>query len=265
MVVGESGLARGGLPADPRAPTRRRDPRRPAARRVGHRRVPRGPVAGPDDQGADPDVVRRRRRVVRRDHGRRRRATSSSRSRATTSSTPSAGWRPGSRCWTRRSRRRCSNGCATARRPTRSWIALTEQEQRILDLIGQGMTNRQIAERMYLAEKTVKNYVSSLLAKLGLTSRTQAAIFAGQAHQGPGAVDGPPAPDPGRRGVRRPAPRGQAARMQVALDQRERLRAAAGRRGHHGDGPHARRRARAHRGGRRRPRRGPVRRARGAG
>ncbi len=55
---------------------------------------------------------------------------------------------------------------------------LTEQEQKILDLIGEGLTNRQIAERMYLAEKTVKNYVSSMLAKLGLTSRTQAAIFA---------------------------------------------------------------------------------------
>jgi two-component system, NarL family, response regulator DevR len=56
--------------------------------------------------------------------------------------------------------------------------ALTEQEQRILDLIGEGLTNRQIAERMYLAEKTVKNYVSAMLAKLGMTSRTQAAIFA---------------------------------------------------------------------------------------
>ena len=55
--------------------------------------------------------------------------------------------------------------------------ALTSQEQRILQLIGEGMTNRQIAETMFLAEKTVKNYVSSLLAKLGLSSRTQAAIF----------------------------------------------------------------------------------------
>ena len=55
---------------------------------------------------------------------------------------------------------------------------LTAQEHRILDLIGQGMTNRQIGEQMFLAEKTVKNYVSSMLAKLGLTSRTQAAIFA---------------------------------------------------------------------------------------
>jgi two-component system response regulator DevR len=54
---------------------------------------------------------------------------------------------------------------------------LTTQEQRILELIGEGMTNRQIAQETYLAEKTVKNYVSSMLAKLGLSSRTQAAIF----------------------------------------------------------------------------------------
>jgi DNA-binding NarL/FixJ family response regulator len=55
---------------------------------------------------------------------------------------------------------------------------LTDQERRILELIGEGMTNRQIAEKMFLAEKTVKNYVSSLLAKLGLERRTQAAVFA---------------------------------------------------------------------------------------
>ncbi len=55
---------------------------------------------------------------------------------------------------------------------------LTDQEQRILALIGQGMTNRQIAAEMFLAEKTVKNYVSALLAKLGLSSRTQAALYA---------------------------------------------------------------------------------------
>lgn len=54
---------------------------------------------------------------------------------------------------------------------------LTDQELRILELIGEGMTNRQMAEAMFLAEKTVKNYVSSILAKLGLESRTQAAIF----------------------------------------------------------------------------------------
>ena len=56
--------------------------------------------------------------------------------------------------------------------------SLTKQERRILELIGEGMTNRQIGERMFLAEKTVKNYVSSLLAKLGLERRTQAAVFA---------------------------------------------------------------------------------------
>jgi two-component system, NarL family, response regulator DevR len=59
---------------------------------------------------------------------------------------------------------------------------LTEQERRILDHIAQGMTNRQIAEDMYLAEKTVKNYVSSLLAKLGMQRRTQAAVFATRLH-----------------------------------------------------------------------------------
>jgi two-component system, NarL family, response regulator DevR len=55
--------------------------------------------------------------------------------------------------------------------------ALTDQERRILDLIGEGLTNRQIGERLHLAEKTVKNYVSSLLAKLGMERRTQAAAF----------------------------------------------------------------------------------------
>jgi DNA-binding NarL/FixJ family response regulator len=55
---------------------------------------------------------------------------------------------------------------------------LTPQERKILALIGQGMTNRQIASEMYLAEKTVKNYVSQLLSKLGLQRRTQAAVLA---------------------------------------------------------------------------------------
>ncbi|HOZ59225.1 MAG TPA: response regulator transcription factor [Nakamurella multipartita] len=55
---------------------------------------------------------------------------------------------------------------------------LTEQERVVLDLIGQGMTNRQIGERMFLAEKTVKNYVSSVLAKLGMQRRTQVAVLA---------------------------------------------------------------------------------------
>lgn len=55
---------------------------------------------------------------------------------------------------------------------------LSDQERKILDLIAEGLTNRQIAERMFLAEKTVKNYVSNLLAKLGMERRTEAAVFA---------------------------------------------------------------------------------------
>jgi DNA-binding NarL/FixJ family response regulator len=58
--------------------------------------------------------------------------------------------------------------------------SLSDQERRILELIGEGLTNRQIGERMYLAEKTVKNYVSNLLAKLDMQRRTQAAALAAQ-------------------------------------------------------------------------------------
>ncbi|WMX46144.1 response regulator [Streptomyces roseicoloratus] len=54
---------------------------------------------------------------------------------------------------------------------------LTEQERRILDLIGEGLTNRAIGERLHLAEKTIKNYVSSLLSKLGMERRSQAAAY----------------------------------------------------------------------------------------
>jgi DNA-binding NarL/FixJ family response regulator len=56
--------------------------------------------------------------------------------------------------------------------------SLTAQERRILDLIAEGRTNRQIAEALYLAEKTVKNYVSNLLSKLGMQRRTEAAVYA---------------------------------------------------------------------------------------
>jgi two-component system, NarL family, response regulator DevR len=55
---------------------------------------------------------------------------------------------------------------------------LTEQERRILGLVAEGLTNREIAQRMFLSEKTIKNYVSSLLAKLGMERRTQAAVLA---------------------------------------------------------------------------------------
>ena len=68
--------------------------------------------------------------------------------------------------------------------------SLSPQERRILEHIGQGLTNRQIGEAMFLAEKTVKNYVTSVLAKLGMERRTQAAIYvAGQQ---------PPSGAPGR-------------------------------------------------------------------
>jgi two-component system response regulator DevR len=62
---------------------------------------------------------------------------------------------------------------------------LTEQELTLLNLIGEGLTNRQIGQRMYLAEKTVKNYVSRLLAKLGMERRTQAAVLATRLHGQP--------------------------------------------------------------------------------
>lgn len=55
---------------------------------------------------------------------------------------------------------------------------LTDQERRIFELIGEGLTNRQIAEQVHLAEKTVKNYVSNLLMKLGMERRTEAAAYA---------------------------------------------------------------------------------------
>src|SRR5579875_569877 len=70
---------------------------------------------------------------------------------------------------------------------------LTGQERRILELIGEGLTNRQIGERMFLAEKTVKNYVSALFAKLGMERRTQAAAYAARVfgEHGDGTAAGP--------------------------------------------------------------------------
>jgi two-component system response regulator DevR len=62
--------------------------------------------------------------------------------------------------------------------------SLTDQERRILDLITDGLTNRQIGERLFLAEQTVKNNVSTLLAKLGMQRRTQAAVFGARVRTG---------------------------------------------------------------------------------
>jgi DNA-binding NarL/FixJ family response regulator len=62
---------------------------------------------------------------------------------------------------------------------------LTDQERRILELIGEGLTNRQIGDRLFLAEKTVKNYVSALFAKLGMQRRAQAAAYAARVFSEP--------------------------------------------------------------------------------
>ena len=62
--------------------------------------------------------------------------------------------------------------------PAEDLESLTEQERRILDLIAEGLTNRQIGERLFLAEKTVKNYVSNVLMKLGMSRRSEAAAYA---------------------------------------------------------------------------------------
>jgi DNA-binding NarL/FixJ family response regulator len=79
---------------------------------------------------------------------------------------------------------------SSARQPD-PLAGLSGQERRILELIGEGLTNRQIGERMFLAEKTVKNYVSSLFAKLGMQRRTQAAAYAARLHEHPEAAEPP--------------------------------------------------------------------------
>ncbi|PXY30114.1 DNA-binding response regulator [Prauserella sp. PE36] len=69
------------------------------------------------------------------------------------------------------------------REPDPRYAALSPQERRVLDLVAKGLTNRQIAEQLVLAEKTVKNYVSSVLHKLGFERRTEAAVFATRRRQ----------------------------------------------------------------------------------
>jgi len=70
--------------------------------------------------------------------------------------------------------------------------SLSPQERRILDLIAQGRTNREISEVLFLSEKTVKNYVTNLLAKLRMNNRTEAAIFATKMQTGGAGQDGEP-------------------------------------------------------------------------
>ncbi|MFJ2058247.1 response regulator [Streptomyces sp. NPDC087908] len=72
----------------------------------------------------------------------------------------------------------------TAKPPEDERLAvLSERERSVLDLIGEGLTNRQIAKRLYLSEKTVKNHISRLLGKLGVERRVQAAVIAAQVHE----------------------------------------------------------------------------------
>ena len=66
---------------------------------------------------------------------------------------------------------------------------LTAQEQRILAFLADGLTNRQIAAEMFLAEKTVKNYVSNLLTKMGMSRRTEAAVYAARQAERQGRRD----------------------------------------------------------------------------
>ncbi|OXM60075.1 response regulator [Amycolatopsis vastitatis] len=70
--------------------------------------------------------------------------------------------------------------------PDPRYEQLSPQERRVLDLVAEGLTNRQIAERLFLAEKTVKNYVSSVLHKLGVERRTSAAVYMSQRRSEPG-------------------------------------------------------------------------------
>ena len=81
-------------------------------------------------------------------------------------------------CWTRGPPAALFERLWTATPPAGPLAGLTEQEHTTLDLIGEGLSNRQIAARMFVAEKTVKNYVSHVRAKLGMTSRTQIAVLA---------------------------------------------------------------------------------------
>ena len=75
---------------------------------------------------------------------------------------------------------------------------LTAHERSVLQLIGEGLTNRQIGERLFIAEKTVKNYVSTLFRKLGLTQRTAAAVYAARTFDGHTSEPGPNTSGPRR-------------------------------------------------------------------
>ena len=144
----------------------------------GDRRVPRGPLGRPVASRASSS---RRTTTTTRCSPRSwpvRRATCSSRCAAPTSSQEYDGWRPGQSLLDPALTAQVLERIRSGPQEDEDLQVLTPQEKRILQLVGEGLTNREVARRMFLSEKTVKNYVSSMLAKLGLTSRTQAAVFA---------------------------------------------------------------------------------------
>ena len=126
----------------------------------------------PEDRVPDAHVVRRRRGVVQRDHGGRGRLRleAGPRHRSRRRCPPGRPWRVAARSAVDEQGARAAAAATTS--PTSSPVS-PNQERRILDLIAEGMTNRQIGEQLFLAEKTVKNYVSNLLAKLGMSRRTR--------------------------------------------------------------------------------------------
>ena len=92
---------------------------------------------------------------------------------------------PAGRCWILARRVRRWPGCGTRRpRDPLALAGLTARERKILELIGDGLTNRQIGERLSISVKTVKNYVSTLFVKLGMKRRTQAAADAARTFGG---------------------------------------------------------------------------------
>ena len=178
-VVGEAGTAAGGDGPHPGAAPRRRGARRAAARRqrrrrcaaTSARRMPRPAclmlTSYADDEALfDAIMAGASGYVLKQIRG----ADLVDAVRAVAAGQLAA--RPGGD--------RARDGAAARPAPATGrprWPRLTDAGARILELIGEGLTNRQIGERMFLAEKTVKNYVSSLLAKLGIERRTQAAVL----------------------------------------------------------------------------------------
>jgi two-component system response regulator DevR len=156
VVCGEAASAREAVAE--RGPPRRGGDGRQAAGRQRRRGHPRDPRRPPADPGADAHLLRRRRGAARLHHGRR----DGVRPQADQGQRPGPGHPD-------RSGRRTLKDEKLAR--------LSPQEERILSLVAAGRTNRQVGEELHLAEKTVKNYVSSILTKLEVARRAEAAAY----------------------------------------------------------------------------------------